>query len=357
MVDRLELARQFVKEQLETRDEVIASFAGGPVASGDAIEASEPDLARVAAGQGNEGPRRGGLDTWRDGLCVEAALVLKGRHDGAQKVLHNPFAATHMNEAWILYEPTSLFSRVQREVGLAFMESRWLGVRVHTQLEELRSALSGLREAVSDANALAIGAHEMWVSFWLVSVPLVREGITPSSTRALLQLESVAPALKDELCEWEGSVGLSGGDVLSLLPTVSESLALFDAMGSSEWGRLSAYFTEKAERLAKREHPQAAMHIMWFTVSGLAQVAQDCEDELISSQVTTLVQIWLRATGWDGREVLQQKVRMAEEMVAEVEQLAAQLPSDELRTSLSSEQPWSAEAEAAASPSTRPPRL
>ena len=55
MIDRLELARQYVQELLEKGDDIVGAFAVGSVARGNTTEASDIDLCLIVEGlEGDE---------------------------------------------------------------------------------------------------------------------------------------------------------------------------------------------------------------------------------------------------------------------------------------------------------------
>ena len=94
MVNRLEMAKQYVQEMLEKRDDIVGAFVVGSVARGDATEASDVDLALVVEDMEGEELQRGGVDTWRDGVYIEAALAPVRQYGDVDKVLLDRFAAT-----------------------------------------------------------------------------------------------------------------------------------------------------------------------------------------------------------------------------------------------------------------------
>ncbi len=191
MADRLEMAKQYVQEMLEKRDDIVGAFVVGSVARGDATEASDIDLGLIVEGQEGEEILRGGVDAWRDGVYIEVGMESKGRYAASGKVLRDRVAATHMNDALILYDPTGLFTRVQEEVRARFMEPQWLGLRVHHQLNMLQFALTSLREAVAEGDPLGLCWSVPGVAIWVAAVPLLINGITPSSTRGWFRLRKL----------------------------------------------------------------------------------------------------------------------------------------------------------------------
>ena len=75
MVARPEIAKQYVQEMLEKRDDIVGALVWGSVARGDATEASDIDLAFIVESDAGEEIERGGIDTWRDGVYIEAGLA------------------------------------------------------------------------------------------------------------------------------------------------------------------------------------------------------------------------------------------------------------------------------------------
>jgi hypothetical protein len=60
----------------------------------------------------------------------------------------------------------------------------------------------------------------------------------------------------------------------------------------------------------------------------LEEKVQAVEEMLAGAE--ELAEAWLHAVGWEGQAVLEEKVRMAEETVADVSALVAHLPSGEV---------------------------
>jgi predicted nucleotidyltransferase len=326
MVDRLEMARQYVQEMLEQRDDIVGAFVVGSVARGDATETSNIDLGLIIDGLKSDEILRGGVDAWRDGVYIELGLEPKDHYDDAERVLQNPFAATHMKDALILHDPTGLFARVQGEVRTRFMEPRWLRLRVDDQVGMLHMCLLALHESVADGNAAGVCYAGTGFSMWIAFVPLIASGVTPSSTKSLPQLDNYPGELRKRIYAWEGSDGMSRDDLLRLVPTVSRPLSL---PISPQWGRMGEYFQAKARWMAEHGMHRDAVHLMWMVVSVTGGVFHNSEDPETRRIAEVYAQSWLHAVGWEGQEVIEEKVRLAEEMVAEVEAMAAHLPSDE----------------------------
>ena len=326
MVNRIEIAKNFLHEQLQKRDDVIGSWVGGSVARGEDTESSDIDLGLLVEGdvKGPLGIQRNGIDTWQNGVYIEAALVSKEDYEDIEKVFHDPIKATHMNDALILYDPTGFLARMQKEVQAVFMQPKWVGVRVQHWMEVAKGSYSGLKDAIGAGDQLGICGNAMFLSS-LVSVPLLRAGITPSSTRGLVLLGEVSRELKNHICEFEGSSKMSPDDVLALLPYLSEVVPLVAQLG---YEQLFQYAIKKIEWMAKNGQHREAFHTMWVGMGSVGK-NRECEDPSIKSKGSKLAQSWLGDIGWEGKEVLEEKLKLAKSLLKEVESLAADLPSPE----------------------------
>ena len=198
MADRVEMARKFVREQLQKRGDIIGAFVGGSVARGEETEHSDIDLALIVEGGEGKGYGRGGTDTWQDGVYVEAGFVPKERYDDLEKVLLNPITATHMNDALILYDPSGFLTRMQQEVRAVFMEPRWLDVRVqHWMKSESRQPGDLDRNGMVNSADLALLTKD-WLKY--VKPPVVNI-IVPQNDEVFamqpadIEIEAVAEAV------------------------------------------------------------------------------------------------------------------------------------------------------------------
>ena len=227
MVDRIEIAKKFIQEQIRKRDDIVGAIVTGSVSRGEEVEPSDIDISLIVEGN-VEGHQRGGVDTWQDGVYIDAKTGLEGDYADLEKVLQNPFRATHINDGLILYDPTGFFTRMQKEVRVVFMEPKWVGMRVQFWLERTRKNMSGLQESVEVRDPLGICEHVEGILWGFTSVPLLRLGITPSSTRALVQLGKTSDKLKESICEWEGSSKMNADDVLALLSLSLEGVSFMD---------------------------------------------------------------------------------------------------------------------------------
>ena len=153
MVDRIEIAKKFIQEQIRKRDDIVGAIVIGSVSRGEEVEASDIDMSLIV-----EGHQRGGvdIDTWQDGVYIDAKTVLEGDYTDIEKILQNPFKATQIYDGLILYDPTGFFTQMQKEVRVVFMEPKWVGMRVQFWLERARKNMSGLRESVEVSDHLGI---------------------------------------------------------------------------------------------------------------------------------------------------------------------------------------------------------
>ena len=329
MVDRLAMAKQYVQEMLEKRDDIVGAFVVGSVARGDASEGSDIDLGLVAEGMESEVLERAGIDTWRDGVYIEAALAPVEQYADVNKVLLDKYAATQMNDALILYDPEGILARVQEGVRAVYMEPCNLGMRVHPILNSLHESLVGLEAAAAAGDLVAVCSHVAEIGLQVPQVPLLLKGISPSSSKPLAQLERVSPELKDRICQWLGSAPMGASDVRALLPVIQKCLSYGEAQYPEGAGGLPRYFAEKAAWMADNGLHHDALATTWGFLGFLTHSAAISDDAKKASDIERLVRKWLKAVGWEGQEVLEKKVRVAQEMVAEVGAMAAHLPTDE----------------------------
>jgi hypothetical protein len=94
------------------------------------------------------------------------------------------------------------------------------------------------------------------------SIPLLRLGITPTSTRGLVRLGETSEPLKERIYEWEGSSKMNADDVLDLLSLILEGASFMD---TSKWGIFpTEYIVKKIEWMAKNDQHRGALHVLWI---------------------------------------------------------------------------------------------
>jgi hypothetical protein len=314
-MNRIEIARQYVEELLGQRQDIIAVWIGGSVARGEETELSDIDLQLMVAGSGDM--NRAGLDTWREGIYIEAGLVFQQEYADLDMVLNNPFKATHMNDALILYDPTGFLTHLQNAVRPVYIQPQWLGKRLTFWLDNSRTSLAQFRAAVSAADPLRLCAAVGMFTFGCSSIPLLRAGITPSSSRGLLLLGPVDPQLKAQLAAFEGSAHMTASDVLALEPLLQEMIPFCDA----SFGQLPIYFTKKTLWMAQQGQYQEALHAMWLLMWGAAEGCLQRADPAERATGSNWAQRWLQQTHFAGAEMLAAKLHSAERLFYQVEGL------------------------------------
>jgi predicted nucleotidyltransferase len=331
MVDRIEIAKKFIQEQIRTRDDIVGAIVIGSVSRGEEVEPSDIDISLIVEGN-LEGHQRGGVDAWQDGVYIDAKTVLKGDYEDIEAALQNPFRATHINDGLILYDPTGFFTRMQMELRVVFMQPKWVGMRVQFWLESTRKNMSGLQESVEVRDPLGICENVEGILWGFTSVPLLRLGITPTSTRGLVRLGKASEKLKERICEWEGSSRMNADDVLALLSLILGGVSF---MNTSKWGILpTEYIVKKIEWMVKNGQHREALHVLWIGMGVHAVAWRKREEAWIKSKGAELAQRWLKGVGWDGKVALEQKLKMAKALLKEIEALAENIPSAGRPTSI-----------------------
>lgn len=204
--NRLALADRFIQAQLAKRPDIIAAWVAGSTARGEESESSDIDVALVVAGDsGQTLGARDGVDGWHEGIYHDAGYLPASNYADLETVMQNPFTATHMNHALIRYDATGHFTQLQQAVRAVYMQPPWLAKRLHYWLDIARTNVTALQEAITKADSLGISEHAFWTRFAFIALPLLHGGITPSSTRGLIQLGTVAPAIQAQIYAFDGS--------------------------------------------------------------------------------------------------------------------------------------------------------
>ena len=314
-MNRLEIAKQYLTEVLRQRQDIVAAWLAGSVARGEETALSDIDLALMVAGTGVV--NRAGLDTWREGIYIEAGLVYQQDYADLETVLNNPFQATHMNDALILYDPTGFVTQLQNAVRPVFMQPQWLDKRLTYWVESTRTTYAQFREAMLATDPLHICAVLGMFTLSCASIPILRAGITPSSSRTLLQLTALDPALKAQLAAFEGSAHMTAGGVLALEPLLQEMIPWIDPT----YGQLPIYFIRKALWMAQQGDPQAALHALWLVILVAAEGCLQRHDPAVLATGRDLAQRWLQQIGMNEPASLAVKLQSAEVLLHQVEAL------------------------------------
>jgi len=257
----------------------------------------------------------------REGVYIEAALVFQQAYVDLEAVLNDPFKVTHMNDALILYDPTGFVTHLQNAVRTVFMQPEWLGKRLAFWLENTRTSLTRLREAVALGDVLEICAALGWFTLGCASIPLLHAGITPSTTRSLLLLGPISPMLKVQLAELEGSTQMSQADVLALEPLLQQMSPLLDA----SYGQLGIYFPQKTLWMAQQGHYQEALHALWVMIWAVAESCRQSSNPAVRTTGAGLLQCWLQRTGLHEPGIWVAKIQSAELLLQQVEGLVKEV--------------------------------
>lgn len=321
-MNRVEIARQYVEELLAQRQDIVAAWVGGSVARGEETALSDIDLQLMVPGLGTH--NRAGLDLWREGIYVEAGLVFQQEYADLETVLNDPVKATHMRDALILYDPTGFLKEMQDAVRPLYMQPQWLNKRLSYWLEIMRTSLAKFKEAVTAADALRICAALGLFTFGCSSIPLLRVGVTPSSSRGLLLLREVDPTLTAQIAEFERSTKMSASDVLALEPLLHEAIPFIDAA----FGQLPLYWMPKVLWMTREGHHQEAYHAMWLYMGVGAKGCLQRNDAAEMVAGTDLMQRWLHRIGMHKPAILAVMIQNAEILLQQVEVLVNETSGD-----------------------------
>jgi hypothetical protein len=319
-VNRIELAKRFLQEQQNLRDDIVGAWIGGSAAVGEDTESSDLDLIVIVTGD-QKANQDGAIDKWVDGVYIDALIVPMTALGSLEEMLQNAFSATHMNHARILYDATGTLTLRQEAVRAVYMEPHWLGERLQFWLRRAHQQVEALQSALSQNDPLFICYHAGHVMLSFISVPLLRAGLAPSSSRGLVRLSPVNRQLHDRIADFEGSCEMIPEDILDLQ---ARFLQWSSIAGLERYKNAPEYVTKKAIWLAQQGFPQAALHAMWVYVYLIVEECIGNEEQ--KAPATMLAQQWLQAVKWDNEATLQQKGLMAQSLLEELGVLAADLP-------------------------------
>lgn len=321
MVNRLELAKQFIQEVLSERDDVIAAMVVGSVARGEDTDGSDIDLPFIV--KEDEGEVNRSLAHWREGVFIESGVRTKDEYNDFDQVMRGGHV-TQIHDALVLYDPTGFFTELQKKVRAAYMEPKWLGIRVHQALNRAQEAMQRLLKVIAAEDHIGICCNGQAVIGGLIRVPLLREGITPSSTRSLLLLRKIQPDLTEKICDLQVSSSLSDDDVLALHSLLLEEAMPLVGPGMS---KLWEYGLKKTVLLVDTEERRAALSLMWTGLGIAACGWRSHGDREVIAKATEVSNKWLQGVSWEGRKVLQGKVEVAKSLLMEIETFAVGLPT------------------------------
>ena len=146
-------------------------------------------------------------------------------------------------------------------------------------------------------------------------IPLLLASVSPGSTKHIGQLDGVMPEMAKRLRDLESIDDIGCTKTQTLFSKWIEYASLVKGVS------VESYILKTKEK-AENGHWPDSIHAMW---RGWREASRPEDRETVARVATD----WLRAVGWEGEEVLKEKVRLAESILEEVEALAADLPISE----------------------------
>ncbi len=320
MVNRLELAKSIIEEQLRNRSGIVGAFVAGSVARGEATQASDIDVALVVDEEYDTAGREN-LDMWRQGIYIEFPLFPKKQYADLEKVLRNSVTATHVNDALILYDPEGFLTELQKRVRAVFMEPKWVGVRVGNSIDYARQALSAWGDAFVAGDLGSVCEHAGTVMMGYVSACLLGIGVTPSGTRSLEQLGNDFGELKEKICDLEVATRMTPEDMTAANSIFLKCVPLVPPHMS----HLAEDTVKKLAWMATHGLHREAMHTLWVCIGRIVTICRKRDDAAVVEGALAVGREWLRTVGWVGKTVLLDKLETGRAIFKEVVTSAADL--------------------------------
>ena len=300
------IAEKFVGELLETRHDILGVLLVGSVAHAEETAFSDIDLRVVLNDETATSQQRDGLDTWCDHIYIDAVPVPQSAYADLSTIFRNPISANDLDSGRIVYDPTGFLQQMQQATQAAFMAPKWVAARIHPLYRRIPQHLLRFQDAITTGDLRSLCIQTGRIVFGCAIIPLLHQGIAPSSTRHLRQLGQISASAKHRLCDFEGALHLSETDVLTLVPAFSTLSALGD---TARWGHLPEYMIKKVAWMAQHGYHHEAIHALW--INGSFRL-QDCErqgDRQTLSEADRFVQEWLHAVKWFGEDWQTNKFR------------------------------------------------
>ena len=291
MSDLIEIARDFVHEQLAIRQDTKGVLLVGSVAKNDATEFSDIDLRFILSSEVQYGQR---IDTWKDNVYLDGTAESFEHYSSVESILSYPIRANDMNYGQILYDPEGFFADLQYNVHQEFMNPYWISRRVQLIAERITPGFENLQKAILERDTLAICHYAGRLQFQFALIPLIARGISPSSTRHLALLGSIQPELKTIICKLEGSSAMSSDDVLQL----TDIIEAWEKLNHKEISHLNKYMLEKAKWMARHGLHKEAVHVLWINVSFKTHPELQSNDPSVKQQAIQLASDWLNSVDW-----------------------------------------------------------
>lgn len=311
----VEIAKSFVQEQLQARDDIVGVLLVGSAASGEVSGFSDIDLRLIVSGRKGETTAREGLDRWQDGFYVDATLVAQEDYHDVKQILSSRSAADDMQFGLILHDVGGWLAEKKREAQALYMQPEWIDKRIQPLLTMVPERLTLLAGAIEDHDPLHILIHAGRVFAGLAYLPLLCRGLQASSTRNMVQLDATLPEFALKLCQVEGSTSM---DEDAIRGALAAFVGLTDLDASHDYRTLSGYMVGKAEWMAGNGYPEAAVHMGWLHSSNRAMGCESSGDPATLAKAGEFAQDWLQAVGWVGQDCLVAKQAKMVEIWEEV---------------------------------------
>lgn len=303
----IDIAKKFVQEKLSQRDDIAGAILVGSAARGDETPFSDIDVRVVVDSKDGNRLTRDGSDAWIDGIYVDVGIVAKHAYSNVAEILAHPITANNINDAIILHDPEGFLTKLQEQIRAVFMQPQWVGMRVKPHVEHLPDRIKALQDAMESNDPANICIHTGRIAFSFGLIPLFLHGVSPSSTRSLIQLGTVDERLKQQLSELEGTAEIDNDTVSQAISLLAK---LTDIADTEKWGELPEYVVKKVEWMYRSGFPQAALHTAWFNCGFRIKDCLDANNHNAVGEMSELVKQWLNIMGWQGDEVLKRKLEI-----------------------------------------------
>jgi predicted nucleotidyltransferase len=181
----LEIAQSFVQEQLQQRQGIVGVLLVGSVAYGEETAFSDIDLRLIVQVEPGTELDRTGIDGWRDGVYMDALPVERADYADLEKILDHSIRANDLNSGLILYDPTGFLAEMQSATRAVFMAPERVAQRLQHLLERGPQNIRNLQQAIETHDSIRICIFTGRLVFGMALIPLIHQGIAPSSVRHL----------------------------------------------------------------------------------------------------------------------------------------------------------------------------
>ena len=313
-VERMTIARRFVAQKLQERDDIVAVLVSGSTARGDALAVSDIDLRFVCDIPMDARMDREGFDQWLEGVYLDSGPVPAELYLDARRLLQNLGDGSTVYDAVILYDPTAKMAAVQREVREAYCRPEWVCARTAPLLDDARAAVQKMQAAEAARDLITM--YQL-VNTAIKAATMARIALacmTPTSTRDLEQLSTLAPEMGKCIIEVEGIAGLSQDEVQSFHHECWILAKQTQAPGRV--GLLREYLERKTGWMIENGLHTEAAHWLWGSMVDLDRsgfTSPQAKQAAIYAR-----ERWLLKMGWNAENV-QAKVHGVREILREAE--------------------------------------